>query len=174
MNYCKYCYRILDDGAETCTVCGKPQTVKKKINACPNCGEKIYRGAAFCSHCGSSIQSDAQQTPKQSPIVYCSKCGSSNIDIQLHQENCGGSTVTRTKSHYREKGHGCLWWLIFGWWWWMVDLCIWIFAFPIRLLFQVFKKKKYVGNTSSVSSTSNRIGYKTIYLCKSCGHHWEK
>lgn len=28
--YCKYCYRMLEDGTEICTACGKSQTTKKK------------------------------------------------------------------------------------------------------------------------------------------------
>lgn len=31
MIYCKYCYRMLEDGAQTCTVCGKPQQKKASL-----------------------------------------------------------------------------------------------------------------------------------------------
>lgn len=105
--------------------------------------------------------------------MFCPKCGSQNVDAQLYQENIGGTTVTKTKSKYRQKGHGCLWWLMIGWWWWIVDLLLWIFVFPIRLIAQLFKKKKYVGQSTSVASTHNQVQYKTVYLCKSCGYHWE-
>lgn len=105
--------------------------------------------------------------------MFCPKCGSTDVDVQLHQENIGGRTITKTKSKYKQKGHGCLWWLVIGWWWWIVDLFLWVFMFPIRLIAQLFKKKKYVGNSTSVSSTKNKVQYKTIYLCKACGYHWE-
>ena len=106
--------------------------------------------------------------------MNCPKCGSANVDMQLHQENVGSSTVTKTKSKYKQKGHGLLWWLCIGWWWWMVDLILWIFAFPFPFLVQLFKRKKYAGKSTSVSSTRNEIAYKTICLCKSCGHNWKQ
>lgn len=104
---------------------------------------------------------------------FCPKCGSSNIDMQIYQENLGGTTVTHTSSIYKQKGHGCLWWLFIGWWWWMIDLFLWICFFFPRLLIQIFKKKKYVGSATSVANATNNIKYKTIVLCKNCGNHWE-
>jgi predicted RNA-binding Zn-ribbon protein involved in translation (DUF1610 family) len=148
-------------------------TQKKKegiIMYCKNCGNQLADGTKFCPGCGAATGSELSSTN----TARCPKCGGNNIDIQLHQENIGGNTVTTTKSRYKQKGHGCLWWLFIGWWWWMVDLFLWIFIFPIRLLAQIFKKKKYVGKSTSASSTVNKINYKTVYLCKSCGYHWEK
>ena len=137
---------------------------------CKNCGKEIDDKAVICVHCGVATGFELNSTTG----TCCPKCGSSNVDIQLHQENVGGNTITTTKSRYKQKGHGCLWWLFIGWWWWMIDLMLWIFIFPIRFLVQLFKKKKYVGKATSVSSTKNEIRYRTVCLCKSCGHHWEK
>jgi hypothetical protein len=109
--------------------------------------------------------------------LTCPKCGSSNIESSIFQENQGGETITTTKSKYKEKGHGCLWWLLIGWWWWIVDLLLWIFFFFPRLIIRIFaapfKKKKYKGSEISVSTTNNRIKYKTICLCKDCGNNWD-
>ena len=102
----------------------------------------------------------------------CPKCGSTNIDLQLVQENAGTTTITKTKSKYKQKKHGILWWLLIGWWWWIIDLFIWIYAFPIRFLVQLFKKKKYVGKSKSVSVSKNNVNYKSVCLCKDCGYHW--
>lgn len=137
---------------------------------CRNCGKEIDNNAVICIHCGVSVVPEA--TNPSGP--RCPKCGGHNVDTQVHQENMGKSTITKTKSKYKQKGHGCLWWVVFGWWWWIVDLMLWISIFPIRLLAQLFKKKKYVGDSTSVSTTKNHIKYRTVYLCKSCGHHWEK
>ena len=101
--------------------------------------------------------------------VKCPNCGSENIDFQVHEEK---TTVTRTKSKYKEKGHGCLWWLLIGWWWWIVDLMLWIFLFLPRLVIQLCKKKKYKGSATSVSA--DHVNYQTICLCKDCGHNWKK
>ena len=136
---------------------------------CNKCGNEVAAEATFCPNCGNNVQRAAPQASG----IKCPKCGSNNVDVQVHQENKGSSTVTKTKTKYRQKGHGLLWWLFIGWWWWIVDLFLWIFLFPIRFLVQLFKKKKYVGDSTSASTTKNRIKYRTVHLCKSCGHHWE-
>ncbi len=109
--------------------------------------------------------------------MICPKCGNDNVSVQTMSENLGTSTVTKTKSKYKEKGHGILWWLCIGWWWWMVDLCIWIVAFFPRLILRLFaapfKKKKYTGSSTTVSESMNKIKYRTICTCQNCGYHWE-
>ncbi len=47
--------------------------------------------------------------------MVCPKCGSENVDVNVQQENNGSTTISKTKSKYKEKGHGCLWWLLVGW-----------------------------------------------------------
>lgn len=105
--------------------------------------------------------------------MFCPKCGSENIDVSVHQENSGSKTTTKTKSKYKETGHGCLWWLCIGWWWWIVDLLLWVFLFFPRFIMQLFKKKKYKGTSNATSETKNKFTYKSICLCKDCGYHWE-
>ena len=105
--------------------------------------------------------------------MNCPSCGSTNVTSQVFQENHGGATVTKTKSKYREKRHGLLWWLFIGWWWWIVDLILWIFMFIPRLIMQLFKKKKYKGKSKSVTTTVNKITYSTVYTCGDCGHTWK-
>lgn len=103
----------------------------------------------------------------------CPKCGSTNIDIQMFKEDLGSQTFTTTKSKYKQKGHGLLWWLFIGSWWWIVDLFMWLCFFPLRLIMQLFKKKKYVGKSTSVSTTVNNVEYRSMCLCKDCGYHWD-
>lgn len=109
--------------------------------------------------------------------MVCPKCQSENVKVDTFQEESGSKTITKSKSKYKEKGHGLLWWLCIGWWWWMVDLFLWIcFFFPrliLRLFAAPFKKKKYVGEGTSVSKTSNKIHYRTICVCQNCGHKWD-
>ena len=111
-------------------------------------------------------------------ILTCPACAGTNVDTQIFQENLGSETVTHTKSKYKQKGHGCLWWLFIGWWWWIVDLLLWVFFFVPRLIIRLFaapfKKKKYKGSSTSVAVSNNRISYKSICLCKDCGNSWEK
>ena len=110
--------------------------------------------------------------------MTCPKCGAENITIQTFQEERGSVTRSKTKSKYKEKGHGCLWWITIGWWWWIVDLLSWIFLFFPRLIMRLFaspyKKAKYKGKSTTVSTTRNSIGYRTVYTCQSCGHQWHK
>ena len=104
--------------------------------------------------------------------MICPKCGNSCVTVQTFQEDGGTVTTSTTSSKYREKGHGLFWWLLIGWWWWVVDLCLWIFFFVPRLLVKIFHKKKYVGRSSTVSTTVNNVIYRTVCTCQQCGHTW--
>lgn len=110
--------------------------------------------------------------------VSCPNCGSNNISFQTVQENLGSETISKTKSKYKEGGHGCLWWLTIGWWWWMVDLFLWIGFFLPRLILRLFampfKSKKGKGKEKTVSHTVNNFRYVTICTCQSCGNSWKK
>lgn len=153
---------------------------------CDQCGKEIKEGHSFCTNCGAPARWDFVNKPTSAPApeqstaqsrpsgMTCPKCGSHNVEVSVVQENLGSKTVTKTKSKYKEKGHGCMWWLLIGSWWWIIDLFLWVFVFPIRFLIQLFKKKKYVGDANTVSNTSNKIKYKSVRLCKNCGHHWER
>ena len=106
--------------------------------------------------------------------MTCPKCKSTDVTVQTFQEDRGTVVRSRTTSKYREKGHGCLWWLTIGWWWWIVDLCLWIFLFIPRPILQLFRKKKYVGKASTVSSAVRNVSYRTVCTCQNCGHSWTR
>lgn len=105
--------------------------------------------------------------------MACPKCGSANISNQTFQE-AQTNTVSFTKSKYKEKGHGCLWWLFIGWWWWIVDLFCWIVLFPIRAIIALTKKKKYKGKSVTTSTTRTDYTYRIVSTCNECGHTWTK
>ena len=104
--------------------------------------------------------------------MNCPKCGSNDVSVNTFQEDRGSITTSKTKSKYKEQGHGCLWWLTIGWWWWIVDLFLWIGLFPLRLLYELLRKRKYVGRSTTVSQSVNRIKYKTVCSCRACGNTW--
>lgn len=108
--------------------------------------------------------------------MVCPKCKSENVSVSAFQEQHGSTTISHTKSKYKEKGHGCLWWLLIGWWWWIIDLMLWfMFFFPrliLRLFSAPFKKKKYTGSSNTVSTTQNKVAYKTVCVCQDCGYRW--
>ena len=106
--------------------------------------------------------------------VKCPKCKQYAVDIQTFREDRGSVTAVKTKSKYKEKGHGCLWWIFIGSWWWIVDLFLWIFLFFPRLIAHLFRRKKYVGTSKSVSTTVNTIGYRKVCVCKNCGYSWSE
>ena len=113
----------------------------------------------------------------QEKRIVCPSCGSYHVTLSQVQENQGTVQTSHTKSKYKEKGHGILWWLLIGWWWWIVDLCIWLVAFVPRLILRIFamtfKKKKYKGSSNTVSVSKNIVAYKTLALCQNCGYGWE-
>ena len=105
--------------------------------------------------------------------MNCPKCDSRDVVVQTFQENKGEKTVTKTKSTYQEKKHGCLYWLFIGWWIWIFDLFLWLFLFIPRVLIHIGRKRKYKSKSRSVSKTTNDIGYKTLCVCQDCGYQWE-
>lgn len=106
--------------------------------------------------------------------LTCPVCGGQNISIQVMQENSGFTTVTKSSGSIKQKGHGCLWWILIGWWWWIVDLFLWIFAFPFRAIAALTKKKKYKTKNRSVTVQSNDVGYRQICTCQICGNVWTR
>lgn len=95
--------------------------------------------------------------------MICPKCGSENVEVQVFQEVKG----SKTKIKMKEKGHGCFYWLCFGW---LIDLFSWMFFFFPRALLHIGRRKKYKGSEKTTNSTA----YVSSYICKNCGHHWEK
>lgn len=105
--------------------------------------------------------------------LVCPQCGGSNVEVSLQQENHGSTTITKSKSKTK-SGHGCFWWVLIGWWWILIDACLWVLIFPIRLCIQLFKRKKSVTKGTSVTQEVANIEYKSVCLCKDCGHNWVK
>ena len=107
-------------------------------------------------------------------VVVCPKCGSTHTEMQVFQENHESQAVTKTKSKYKEKKHGFLYNWTIGWIIKLFDLILWIFLFIPRALLHIGRKKKYVGTSTSTTTTKNKITYKSMRVCKDCGHHWQE
>ena len=105
--------------------------------------------------------------------MFCPECNSDNVKIETVQENLGSTTVSKTKSVYKQKRQGLIWWLFIGWWFWIIDLCLWIFLFVPRFCVALFHKRKYKGNSKTVENTVNHIVYKKICVCQNCGNRWK-
>lgn len=145
-----------------------PQTRISEQNSPQPRYEQSYQAQEWQSQ---TNQPQARQTHKR---LSCPNCGSTDVTIETFQEDLGTTTISKTRSKYKEAGHGCLWWLLIGWWWWIVDLFLWIVYFPFRLLFQIFKRKKYKGKSTTISQSRNEVAYKKVFTCQSCGHSWIK
>ena len=127
----------------------------------------------------AGVEMTVQSVSTPAPIsekpkgVICPACGSYDVEIKLMQENLGSTTITKTKGKTK-SGHGCLWWCVIGWWWIFIDAFMWVFAFPVRLVIQLFFRKKSTTKSKTISQELTNIEYKTMCLCRECGHHWEK
>lgn len=110
--------------------------------------------------------------------LHCPNCGSENVEVQLMKEDAGKTITTssKTESKTTKGGHGCLWWCTIGIWWTLFDAMWWILAFPFRFALQLVKKKKEKtkSNTTTYQQESVQFSYRSMCLCKNCGHHWEK
>ena len=81
--------------------------------------------------------------------MRCPKCNSENCNIQVVNE-----------AILKNKHHGLIWWCIIGFWWVPIK---WIFLTLPALIVKIFKPKKHkIKNIQ-----------KTVYVCQSCGYHWD-
>lgn len=68
-------------------------SVQKSIYVdCPNCGNKIMKGKAFCSKCGTKIDMktrEAETTSTNNENLKCSNCGSIVVEGSKFCQNCG-------------------------------------------------------------------------------------
>jgi predicted nucleic-acid-binding Zn-ribbon protein len=80
--------------------------------------------------------------------MRCPKCGSENVNIQM----VSSTTI-------KEKHHGIIWWLLFGWYW--VPIKWIVFTIP-ALIFKIFAPKKYKIKNETHS----------VCVCQNCGHTW--
>lgn len=120
----------------------------------------------FAKNANNTIQYSQNQQ------LHCPRCGSFAVFTQVMQEQQGTKAVTKTKSKYKQKKHGLLWWIFIGSWWWIIDIFLWLFAFPLRFAFALFRKKKYVKTETSVTSSKNKIVYRKVCTCQQCGNVW--
>ncbi len=80
--------------------------------------------------------------------MYCPRCGSSNVNVQIVQQT---QLVPRRR--------GIAWWLFIGWWWVPLKwICFTVPALVVKLLAP--KRQKLVQRTRSVC------------VCQNCGNHW--
>ena len=79
--------------------------------------------------------------------MVCPRCGSENVNVQV---------VTETQ--LKNKGKGCLWWLIIGWWW--VPIKWFCFTFFALLAAFLPKRQKLVQKQFSMC------------VCQNCGNNW--
>lgn len=81
--------------------------------------------------------------------MICPMCGSNNVIVQAVME-----------SRLKNKGHGCLHWLLIGWW---VEILLWVFLFVPKLLATIFipKRQKIVQHMTKKC------------VCQNCGYIWD-
>ena len=123
----------------------------------------------------NNVVNESEQTPPQRARLVCPKCGSVDIHSQIFQEQTGSVSHSKTKTKVKvDKGHGCLWWLFFGWWWKMFDFIFWLCFFPIRFIIHLMSGHKANAISKTREKTKNKIEYRTVCMCNSCGYHWEQ
>lgn len=96
-------------GKKFCPECGTPvqqtqsQATGEQANTitCPRCNGVVKAGAAFCMHCGSSLNAQpvaASATPSQPSTRTCIACHSEVPAANAFCNNCGQSMQTPTPS----------------------------------------------------------------------------
>lgn len=78
--------------------------------------------------------------------MKCNKCGSENVRVEVVNEQ-----------ELKKKKHGWKYWLLFGW---LGDIFLWMFFFLPRLIFMLFRPKRYKMENKQ----------KSVAICQECGH----
>lgn len=138
---------------------------------CPECENKVSDQAASCPHCGFALnKSNDDYEDINANARKCPKCNSANINYQREQNTSIGGGIHKLN---RTSGHGCLYWLLFGWWVWIFKLMWEMLKFLCTCGLSLFFRKKSTkaadGHTISASKSFNR----TMAVCQSCGHSWK-
>lgn len=81
--------------------------------------------------------------------MNCPKCDSNNIKIDIV-----------VKHQVKRKRKSLLYWLFIGW---FVEPLLWIFLTMPKLIYELFKPKKY-----NVKTQAEKIA-----VCQNCGHTWK-
>ena len=81
--------------------------------------------------------------------MTCKKCNSENVQTQIVQE-----------MKIKNKKHGIMYWLFFGW---LLDIFAWIIFTIPRLIIAIFRPKK----SKIVTRT------RTMAVCQNCGYQWK-
>lgn len=80
--------------------------------------------------------------------MVCPKCNSNNVNVQMVSE-----------SQLKNKHHGLVWWLLWGWYW--VPLK-WLFLTIPALILKLFGHKRQKIVTK----------HKKMAVCQDCGYNW--
>lgn len=81
--------------------------------------------------------------------MKCPKCGSENVKIEI---------VTEQK--FKTKKKGLLYWVTIGW---FVEPLLWLFLTLPKLVYELFKPKRYKVKTTT----------KKMAVCQNCGKTWK-
>lgn len=132
---------------------------------CPECGKEVSDKAYNCPNCGYPF--DEYDYDYEDDIEVCERCGSDNISYQREEIGSFGGSV----GSFEENGHGCLYWIIFGWWIWIFKVVWWFLKVALTgglsLIFSGKKSKRM--KSMSASKSINR----TIAVCQNCGYTWK-
>lgn len=131
--------------------------LKRALMICSECGKEYSDKAIACPNCGCPTTNGQ----KNSYGIKCPNCGSNNINIQREEV----SSISTSKTRYKEKGDGCLYWLFIGWWFWMFKIVF----IPFTIFFGKNNNSKGTLNTV----TENKTIKKKIAICQNCGNHWD-
>lgn len=126
---------------------------------CKQCGAENTDDTKFCKDCGANL-APVQQTPDVQKL-RCPKCGSTDVQTKMFQENKGSTTIGIGMGGKQKKSHGCLYWCTIGWF-------IWLMKWTIGFIPALIGKIRHSG--VGVAKSKNQIDYKTVHICQHCGN----
>ena len=120
----------------------------------PNGNENTVKAvkAFFWEHEGH-LPSNSRETRVNNKTeggnMICPKCGSQDVNVQMVSE-----------TQITNKHHSIFWWLFWGWYWVPFK---WLFLTLPAIIVKIFAPKRQKLKTQ----------HKSMWVCQSCGNHWE-
>ena len=109
--FCPNCGNKLPEGAAFCSVCGE-KTQAGAPGVCKACGAELPEGAEFCIGCGTAVN-PATPEPMESHHVATPAPPQSGTGLVGFSDRCNSPEILAAAQKNKKSSIGCMWILVF-------------------------------------------------------------
>ena len=109
--FCPNCGNKLPEGAAFCSSCGA-KTQTNTPSVCKACGAELPEGAEFCIGCGAAV-SPAVPQPMESSRAAAPARSQGGTGLVGFSDRCNSPEIMTAAQKYKKSSIGCMWILVF-------------------------------------------------------------